>query len=51
MPGHRVNYAFIFNCTKSNQCHLYNVQYNDKWSKKWSIHIIRTEQRPHKEIY
>jgi hypothetical protein len=25
MPGHRVNHAFIFHQTKSNHCHLYDV--------------------------
>jgi hypothetical protein len=45
VPGHGVNDAIIFDNTKSNQGNLYDVECNDKGSKKWSIDIIRTAIR------
>ena len=51
MPGHRINHTFIFHQTKSNHCHLYDVDDEDKWSKKWSKRIIWTETKKSKELF
>jgi hypothetical protein len=49
MPGHRVKHTFIFYQTKSNHCYLYDVDDDDKRSKNWSEHVIRTEKEMSKE--